>query len=201
MNKNKLKYIIGIDEVGRGPLAGPLAVGAFVAPRGFDLRIFKGARDSKKMSAGEREECFGEIKKELKKGKLNYVVSFVSSQKIDKLGLTKAINLAIHNCLKKLNLDPKKCLVFLDGALRAPSSYPHQKTIIKGDDKEKIISLASIVAKVSRDRRMVHFSKLYPSYNFHKHKGYGTLEHRQKIKKFGLSPIHRRSFLTRIIAK
>ncbi len=199
----KLKYLIGIDEVGRGPLAGPVCVGAVMVPRGFNLRIFKSARDSKKMTARKREECFEEVKaafgRRRKESGCCFAVSFVSAKKIDSGGLSPAINGAIADCLKKLKAKPKQCMIFLDGALRAPSVYKNQKTIIRGDDKEKIISLASIVAKVSRDKLMTKLSLKHPAYKFHKHKGYGTSLHRALIKKHGPSPLHRQTFLTNIL--
>ena len=194
----RIKYLIGVDEVGRGPLAGPLAVGAFAAPATFDLRIFKKVRDCKKMSPENREKCFRHIRKELKNGVLNYKVAFVSAPRIDSLGLSRCIALAIKSSLRRLELNPDECLVLLDGALRAPSGFPHQKTIIGGDDKEKIISLASIVAKVTRDRKLVRLAKIYPAYGFEIHKGYGTKLHREQIKALGFSPIHRRSFCKNI---
>ncbi len=195
---SNIKYIVGIDEVGRGPLAGPVCVGAFAAPTRFDLSIFAEAKDSKKMTLDSREMCFKKIEGELakrKKSQFAFTVSFVSSQMIDRIGLTKAISEALRNSLKKLQLEPKHCLVLLDGGLKAPKEFLFQKTIIKGDDKEKIISLASIVAKVSRDRKLIRMSRIYPGYNLEKHKGYGTLEHRRRILSLGPTPIHRRSFL------
>jgi ribonuclease HII len=194
-----IQYIVGVDEVGRGPLAGPVAVGAFMASTDFDLNAFPYARDSKKMTPESRERCFKEIKAEVEKGGLGHAVSFVSSRRIDKIGLSKAIQTALNSSLRKLKLNSTECLVLLDGGLRASKKYIYQRTIIKGDDKEKIISLASIVAKVLRDRKMVHLSKKHPSFNFHKHKGYGTLEHRRLIRKIGISSIHRQSFLTKIL--
>src|SRR5581483_2791802 len=175
--KEGIKYIVGTDEVGRGLLVGPLAVGAFLAPTDFDLNVFAEARDSKKMTAQKREECFKLIKAQFGQipgAELRFTVSFISPQRIDKVGLTKSTRTAINNCLRKFKLNPEECLVLLDGGLKAPKKYLNQKTIIKGDDKQKIISLASIVAKVTRDRRMTRISKKHPRYNFHKHKGYGT---------------------------
>ena len=194
-----IKYIIGVDEVGRGPLAGPVAVGAFLAPTGSNLKIFKGARDSKKMNLQSREKCFKQIKAELDNGQFKYVVSFASPQRIDKQGLTKCIRSAINSSLRRLDANPTKCLVLLDGGLAASPEFIYQKTIIRGDDREKIISLASIVAKVTRDRRMIRLAKKHPKFNFEKHKGYGTSEHLRLIKKFGPSPIHRLSFMGNLL--
>ena len=194
------KYLIGIDEVGRGPLAGPLAVGAVgvpwegVSPKNF-RKIFRGVRDSKKLTAEMREAWLQVMKSEREGHRLDYVVTFVGAETIDTRGLTFCINKAIASCLKKLAKNPKECLVLLDGGIRAPAEYLHQKTIIKGDEKEPVIALASIAAKVARDNRMKFLSKKYSEFGFAKHKGYGTYAHRQAIAKFGISPIHRKSFL------
>ncbi len=189
------KYIIGIDEVGRGPLAGPVAVGAVAVPRGFDEKLFAGIKDSKKLSPELRQMWFKKIKTLAADRKLSYTVSFVSSQKIDSWGLTKAISTALERSVSKLAVNPTDCLVLLDGGLKAPAIFKHQKTIIKGDEKEPVISMASIMAKVLRDRKMVEFSKQYPQYGFEVHKGYGTKKHIAAIKEKGMCPIHRRLFL------
>src|SRR3989344_2214121 len=173
-NTGKFVFVVGIDEVGRGPLAGPVAVGACMISvseierlraRGF----FKNIKDSKKLSEGKREEWLGRIKELKAKGDLDYYVSFVSNKKIDDYGIAHCIRLAIKNSLKKLKADPLKSLVLLDGELKAPEEFTHQKTIIKGDEKEPIISLASIAAKVARDLKMVAYSKKFPQYNLHIH--------------------------------
>lgn len=193
------KFVVGIDEVGRGPLAGPVAVGACAISvlkikalqrAGF----FKGIRDSKKLSEKKRGEWLGKIKELKAKGDLDYRISFLSNKMIDKKGISHCLILAIKKSLKKLKTDPLKTMILLDGGLKAPENFKRQKTIIKGDEKEPIISLASIAAKVGRDRKMVAYSKKFPQYGFEIHKGYGTLLHRQNIKKFGLSELHRKSF-------
>jgi len=204
------RYVVGIDEVGRGPLAGPVAVAA-VAMRELqisnqDLRFFKGIRDSKKLSAKKRTEWFLKIKKNQN---LKYAVSFVSPAVIDKKGISFALRLAVRRCLEKLNkncklraaaynLKTNNYKLLLDGSLFAPPEYK-QKTIIKGDEKVSIIAAASIIAKVTRDRRMVSLSKKFPDYSFEIHKGYGTRLHCELIKKHGLSEIHRQSFCTRLV--
>lgn len=192
--KVKKYVIVGIDEAGRGPLAGPVSVGV-VALRKGNLSKFKEVKDSKKINSLNRDFWFEKMCREKKLGNLDFTVGFSSNLEIDKYGISEAIRRAMGRALKKLELNPKKTKVFLDGLLSAPSEYVFQKTIIKGDEKIKIISLASIVAKVSRDRKMEKFSKMYPKYNFEKHKGYGTLEHLSKIKYFGTSPLHRKSFI------
>ncbi|MDE2218279.1 MAG: ribonuclease HII, partial [Patescibacteria group bacterium] len=198
-HKNKFQYIVGIDEVGRGPLAGPLAVGACLISvskikslqaKGF----FKGIRDSKKLSEKKREEWLGKTEELKTKGDLDYSVSFVSNKKIDEKGISHCLRLAVKNSLKKLKADPLKTMVLLDGGLRAPEKFIYQKTIIKGDEKEPIISLASVAAKVARDRKMIKYSKKFLQYGFEIHKGYGTVSHCQKIRENGLSELHRKSF-------
>ena len=223
----KIKYLIGIDEVGRGPLAGPVCVCAFVilkdnerrltpkesgasyrasadknhrwtqnTTKNFDMSIFRGVKDSKKLSVKKREEWFEKIEELKKKGLVDYKITFVSHKKIDKIGITKSIQKAINNCLKDVN--PKTCKVLLDGRIKAPERFLNQKTIIKGDEKEKVIALASIIAKVSRDKLMCDLSKKYPPYEFHRHKGYGTILHIKKIKKHGICKIHRKTYLRNI---
>lgn len=193
------KFIVGIDEVGRGPLAGPVAVGACAISLSKIKKMraggfFKAIKDSKKLSPRKREEWFGKIKKNKINGDLDYRVAFVSNKIIDKKGITRSLKMAIKEALKKLKLDPLKSMVLLDGGLRAPQEFVFQKTIIKGDEKEPIISLASIAAKVVRDRKMIMYSKKFPQYGFAVHKGYGTAFHRQKIAQNGLSELHRKSF-------
>src|SRR3989344_1523748 len=183
--KERFQYLVGIDEVGRGPLAGPVAVGAvgiklnskheirnsrqILNFKFKNFKLSKRIKDSKKLSEKKREEWLGRIKELKAKGNLNYSISFVSNKKIDEKGIAHCIRLAIKNSLKKLKADPLKSLVLLDGELKAPEEFTHQKTIIKGDEKEPIISLASIAAKVARDLKMVAYSKKFPQYNLHIH--------------------------------
>ena len=199
----KHTYIIGIDEVGRGPLAGPVAVGAVIFWGKAVPKKLRPGKDSKKLSVRLREEWFTKIQMAEGCGELAYAVSFVSSKIIDSRGLRFAIRKALATSLqkvfKKRNVKAGECYVLLDGGLSAPAQFPHQKTIIKGDEKEPIISLASIAAKVLRDRKMCVLAKKYPNYDFEVHKGYGTAGHYKKIKQHGLSPIHRRSFLKKLV--
>lgn len=199
----RVDYEIGIDEAGRGPLAGPVAVGAVafkIKDKSKLKRVFKKIRgkDSKKLTAREREEWFEVIKTEEEKGNLHFAVSFVGARTIDKKGIVFAIKTALASSLKKINANPKTAKVLLDGGLHAPQKYQHQKTIIRGDESELPISLASIAAKVLRDRKMLRFAQKYPVYGFDKHKGYGTKYHCQQIIQYGLSCEHRVSFLRRI---
>jgi len=168
---------------------------------------FRNFKDSKKLSHNQRLEWLEKINKEKEKGNIFYKVCFESNKVIDKKGIVFAITLALNNSLRGLNvpnsqvgINPKDCLVLLDGGLRAPVEYKYQKTIIKGDEKELAIALASIVAKVIRDALMVKLVDKYPGYGLEKHKGYGTLAHYKAIKKYGLAAIHRKSFLKKIRA-
>ncbi len=186
------KWHIGIDEAGRGPLAGPVSVGAVMVPYDFDFSIFKNLKDSKKLSEARREEFFEVINKKIK-----YAVVMVSNKIIDKKGISYAIRFAIKSVLKKLNPNPNQTKIFLDGSLKAPAEFD-QETIIKGDEKIPVISLASIMAKVTRDRHMKKISKKYPFFDFQVHKGYGTQKHILSIQKHGPSDLHRKTFLSRI---
>jgi ribonuclease HII len=197
----KTKFLIGIDEAGRGPLAGPVAVGVFAVRSKEALKIFKGVRDSKKLTEASRESFFFKIKEAKRNGYVYFTVSFSSAGIIDKKGIVPAIKSALNRSLKKLEknfvqgLPLDTCQVLLDGSLKVPRRYLNQKTIIGGDDIEPIISLASICAKVLRDHKMTRLAKKYPHYGFEVHKGYGTKAHYKTIRKYGLSKEHRRSFI------
>jgi ribonuclease HII len=204
----KLRYLVGIDEVGRGPIAGPVAVGAMCVDmehakatlsRAEFRELFSGIKDSKKLSPKKREEWFAKICLAQKVGTLDFAVTFVSAKEIDINGLAIAIKKALQRSLKKVAPDPANTQVLLDGSLYAPAEYKNQKTIIKGDLKEPVIGFASIVAKVMRDRQMLAYAKKYPQYDFEIHKGYGTKKHYEKMKKYGISPLHRKSFLKSFI--
>ena len=195
----KYKYVVGIDEVGRGPIAGPVAVCALCLNQNFNKKNFKNFRDSKKLSHLQRLKWLEKINLEKEKGNIIYKVSFQSNKVIDKKGIIFAINKCLRNSLKKLNKNPEECLVLLDGGLRAPKEYVNQKTIIKGDEKELAIALASIVAKVTRDALLVNMACKYPGYGLEKHKGYGTDDHYKALKNKGISAIHRKSFLKNLI--
>ena len=187
------EFILGVDEAGRGPLAGPVSVGVVAVPLGFDvLREFPGVKDSKQLSAQKRELIFSEVERRASKGDLQFVVRFSDHRYIDRFGITRAVQAAVWSGVQDLSAPPH-AVVLLDGLLRAPKEY-EQRTFIKGDDRVPVISLASILAKVTRDRTMEQFSLLYPEYGFEQHKGYGTLEHQRAIKRHGLSAIHRKTF-------
>lgn len=192
-----VKYLIGIDEAGRGPLAGPVSVGAVMVPTDFDVASLRGVRDSKQLSEKKREEFFAVLSNLQDTGCLRFAVEFSSAPLIDKRGIVPAIRSALARCLKQLKAAPDDCSILLDGSLYAPAEYFSQKTIIRGDQTEPLISAASIAAKVSRDRFMRELAPRYPVYRFETHKGYGTLMHRRAIEQFGLSDIHRTSFCRR----
>lgn len=195
VKKNPPKFFIGVDEVGRGPLAGPVAVGVAMATRAT-IKKFKKIKESKQLSRAQREEWYAKIA--TKESGITFAVSFVSAGAIDKQGISPSIRKAVFRGLKKLSCDPKKSRVLLDGGLKAPAEYVDQETIIKGDAKESIIAIASVVAKVERDRLMMRMHKKYPTYGFDRHVGYGTATHIRAIKKYGMTPIHRKTFCSKL---
>lgn len=202
----KERFLIGIDEVGRGPIAGPVAVGAFLMPTG-DLKkmtqvkkLFRGVRESKQLSAESREEWFAKLVEAKKVGLIDYAVSFQSEKVIDGRGISFAIRKALATSLEKVleiaGATPDGCQILLDGGLKAPPEFLYQKTIIKGDEKEMVIALASICAKVLRDRRMILLGRKHPGYGLEIHKGYGTKGHYQAIKNHGLLAVHRKTWIS-----
>ncbi|OGZ32121.1 MAG: hypothetical protein A3H02_03055 [Candidatus Niyogibacteria bacterium RIFCSPLOWO2_12_FULL_41_13] len=191
------EFIVGIDEVGRGPLAGPLVLGLVVCEKSL-LKIFKGIRDSKKLSAKKREEWRRKVKSQ--KSKVKSFITSVNNKTIDKIGLTKAAKIAVSRLLKKANIG-LKTKIYLDGGLKAPKQYINQKIIIRGDEKIPVIAAASIIAKVARDGLMRKMAKKFPNYGFEFHKGYGVKLHYRRIKKYGISPIHRKTFLKKFPTK
>jgi ribonuclease HII len=191
------QWFIGIDEAGRGPLAGPVAVGAVLVPVDFDWSSIPGVGDSKKVAPKNREAIFRCAQELKQQGVLDFGVSLNGAALIDRIGISRAVALGIERALKRLNPhDPQKTSVLLDGLLRAPASYAQQQTIIGGDGKELVIGLASILAKVTRDRYMARIALRHPEYAFESHKGYGTKAHCDAIRTYGLSPLHRRTFCT-----
>lgn len=188
------RFVVGIDEAGRGPLAGPVSVGAVMVPAHFDLSFFEDIRDSKKLSEKAREAWFLKIKNELQ---VRYAVSMISSSVIDKKGIVYAVSLGIQRVLQKMEADPSVTYVYLDGGIKAPQQFKLQETIIKGDNLIPLISAGAIMAKVTRDRYMTTQARKFPEYGFEIHKGYGTVRHRTAIANSGLCTEHRRSFLTR----
>jgi len=190
-NKNnfkKARYIAGVDEAGRGPLAGPVFIGAVLIDTKDErkLKLLRGVKDSKKISGKKREEWDKIIRDNFECN-----TASVSNHIIDKIGIQKAVLLGVKRVLSKMKIKPD--MVLLDGLLKAPSRYK-QETIIKGDEKVSIISASSIIAKVSRDKKMTSIHSKFPEYGFDKHKGYGTKLHYERIKENGLSSCHRRTF-------
>lgn len=177
--------IAGVDEVGRGPLAGPVLAAAVILPPRF--QGMKGLRDSKKVAAKTREVLYRQIMEQA----LGVGLAAVSAREIDRLNILKAALLAMKQAVLALSPPPQFLLV--DGHLEVPLELP-QQAIVKGDDRSLSIAAASIIAKVSRDRHMHQLDALYPQYGFAQHKGYGTAAHREALGRHGPCPEHRLSF-------
>jgi ribonuclease HII len=192
-------WVIGIDEVGRGPLAGPVTVCALAIPanllNGWTAKFGDSTFDSKKLSPTRREAIVRELRQAAREGKVTYKIASVSPAIIDQKGIVFAVNLAVVRTLTRLGSLGAKSLILLDGGLHAPKEYKKQKTITRGDSSVSIIGLASVLAKVHRDRKMTLLATMYPSWGFDKHKGYGTRAHYAALAKHDPSPIHRLSFL------
>lgn len=190
-----MKYMVGIDEAGRGPLAGPVAVGIVMAPATIDLLdLFPGLNDSKKLTEKKREILFELLQQQVEKGTVSYLVELVSAKDIDEKGIAVVIRESITRALAHTLPDPSLGKVWLDGSLSAPPEY-EQETVIGGDGLIPAIMLASVAAKVTRDRLMTELSDTYPQYGFEKHKGYGTKAHMEAIRTYGMCEIHRSSFI------
>lgn len=188
-----MRLIVGIDEVGRGPLAGPVAVGIVVVKSEFEI---EGLTDSKKMTEKAREKVYALAEKLQQEGAMSFGVFSLSAKKVDEWGIEKSIFSCISLGLKKLAPDPVSVQLKLDGRLKAPKEY-RQEAIVRGDALVPVISLASVVAKVERDRYMKEtLHPQLPEYGFDTHKGYGTTAHITAIKRYGISPFHRVSFLS-----
>ncbi len=190
-------FIIGVDEVGRGPLAGPVAVGAVLFTPDFDKTLLDGVRDSKLVSEKKRERWAVSAQEWELAGIIRTVVEFASAQEIDTFGISKIIANLVARAIQKLAPEAGGVHILLDGSLHAPNKYS-QETIIHGDALHPEISLTSIIAKVQRDRMMVNLAQQFPQYGFEKHKGYGTKAHLDAIKIHGLCELHRRSFCKNI---
>jgi ribonuclease HII len=199
-----MAIIVGIDEAGRGPLAGPVSVGVVGFEEGYDiLAAFPGLNDSKLLSEKKREKLFVILEEEVQKGNVSFVVEFSSAAYIDEKGIVPAVHEALGKGLEKVvqGKELSEVKVFLDGALRAPSDYT-QETIIGGDHIIPAIMLASVAAKVTRDRYMTNIlAKKYPVYNFEKHKGYGTTAHYAALTEHGPCSEHRHSFLKNFLTR
>lgn len=183
------QYICGIDEAGRGPLAGPVVAGAVILPK--DSRILY-INDSKKLSEKKREELFDVISQEA----VSIGIGIISPERIDEINILQATYEAMRQAINKLTVKPD---ILLNDAVTIPDVTIPQVPIIKGDAKSLTIGAASIMAKVTRDRLMYEYDTAYPEYGFAKHKGYGTKQHTQAILAYGPCPIHRMSFLKNIL--
>lgn len=179
------QYICGIDEAGRGPLAGPVVAGAVILPKDAQILYLN---DSKKLSAAKREELYEEIKEKA----VAVGVGIVSPQRIDEINILQATYEAMRIAIKELKRTPD---ILLNDAVTIPGVEIGQVPIIKGDAKSVSIAAASIVAKVTRDKIMLEYDKMYPEYGFAGHKGYGSAAHIETIKTYGASPIHRKTFI------
>lgn len=190
-----MRYVLGVDEAGRGPLAGPVAVGVIRVPEGYDiLAAFPGLNDSKKLSEKRREVLFRTLQEEIRAGNVDAVVCLSSARMIDDKGIAYAVRHALNRGVRKLLPDPEEGKVWLDGSLKAPPEYV-QETVIGGDGLVPAIMLASVAAKVTRDRLMLTHDERHPLYGFAAHKGYGTKAHLEAIRTHGPCEEHRRSFI------
>lgn len=185
------KTVCGVDEAGRGPLAGPVYAAAVILPTGLQI---PGLNDSKKLSEKKREELF-EI---ITKNAVSYSVGIATEREIDEINILNATFLAMKRAVDGLEICPDYAII--DGN-REPHTGIFEETVVKGDGKVMSVAAASILAKVSRDRFMLEMAKKYPQYQFEKHKGYGTKLHYEMISQHGVSPIHRRSFLKKILGE
>lgn len=190
LHSTGLKYIAGIDEAGRGPLAGPVVVGiAIMKPDSF----IEGVNDSKKLSENKREQLYEQIISEA----IDWAVGIVDQKEIDEINILNATKKALHMAISNLKVKPDRILV---DALEHIDTYGIPYTsIIKGDAKIYSISVASIIAKVTRDRIMQKYDEIYPEYGFSGHKGYGTAKHIQAIKEYGPCSLHRKTFIKKFV--
>ena len=189
---NGYKYIAGVDEVGRGPLAGPVVCCAVIMPLGED-DIIDGVDDSKKVSEKKRKILSEKIKEKA----IAYKICQVEPKEIDEINILEATKKCMKECIENLSVSPDVVLI---DALKIDTKYP-VKPIIKGDAKSYSIGAASIVAKVYRDSLMEEYDKLYPEYDFKSNKGYGTKKHIDALKEIGECPIHRKTFIKNFSAQ
>lgn len=187
----QIQYICGIDEAGRGPLAGPVVVGAVIMPKESWI---KGVNDSKKIAEKKREVLFEKITEEA----VAYGVGIVDPKTIDEINILNATKLALTKAIQELKVKPD--LIIVDALKHINTLGIPYESMIKGDEKVYSVSAASIVAKVTRDRIMRQWDEVYPQYGFEHHKGYGTKAHIEAIRTYGLTPIHRRSFTKNFVS-
>ena len=186
---DEFSCICGIDEAGRGPFAGPVVAGAVILPKGLTI---EGLNDSKQVSAKKREELYDEIKEKA----VSVGIGMSSPARIDEINILQATYEAMRQAISKLSVQPQ---LFLNDAVTIPEVQIPQVPIIKGDAKSVSIAAASIVAKVTRDRMMEEYDKVLPEYGFASNKGYGSAAHIEALKKYGPSPIHRKTFITHFV--
>lgn len=185
------KTICGVDEAGRGPLAGPVCAAAVILPRGLEI---PGLTDSKKLSDKKRRELFPVIKEQA----IAYGVAFASHEEIDEINILQATYLAMERALAQLAVRPDIALI--DGNRAKDFGLP-VRTVVKGDSLSANIAAASILAKVTRDDLMLELAEQYPQYGFEVHKGYGTKAHYEALRQFGATPVHRATFLRKFYGK
>ena len=185
------KIVCGVDEAGRGPLAGPVYAAAVILPTGLQI---PGLNDSKKLSEKKREELFDIITQKA----ISYSIGIATEREIDEINILNATFLAMKRAVDGLEICPDYAII--DGN-REPHTGIFEETVVKGDGKVMSVAAASILAKVSRDRFMLEMAEKYPQYQFEKHKGYGTKLHYEMISQYGVSPIHRRSFLKKMVGE
>ncbi len=186
------KIVCGVDEAGRGPLAGPVYAAAVVLPENCTI---EGLDDSKKLTEKKREALFPVIQEKA----LYYGIGFATAEEIDEINILNATFLAMKRAVKQMEISPD--LLLVDGNLKPKTGICEEEPVIKGDAKSLSIAAASVLAKVSRDRYMVAMAQEYPEYVFEKHKGYGTKLHYEKINEYGICPMHRKSFLKKILGE
>lgn len=183
------KYICGVDEAGRGPLAGPVCAAAVILPENIDI---SGINDSKKLSEKKRELLFTEITEKA----ISYSVAFATVEEIEEHNILNATFLAMNRAIDGLNVKPDFAII--DGNLLPRGIKINASPLVKGDSRSLSVAAASILAKVTRDRLLLEYDKDFPEYGFSSHKGYGTKAHIEAIKKYGVLNIHRKSFLKKI---
>ena len=188
--QNGMKYICGIDEAGRGPLAGPVVVGAVILPQ---TSFIEGINDSKKVSEKKRELLYEQITNEA----IAWSVGIIDQREIDKINILNATKKALTMAIEELEIKPE--LILVDALEHINTLGIPVQSIIKGDATRYSIAAASIIAKVTRDRIMRQGDEVYPQYGFASHKGYGTAKHIQAIKEYGICDLHRRSFVQKFI--
>jgi len=189
LHESGIEYVCGVDEAGRGPLAGPVCAAAVILEPDV---VIEGLNDSKKLSETKREILYEKIMD----SSISIGIAFASVEEIEKMNILNATFLAMNRAIELL--DPAPEIALIDGNQDKGIHIENKKTIVKGDSKCACIAAASILAKVTRDRYMIEMDELYPEYQFKRHKGYGTKIHYEALRKYGPSPIHRNSFLKKL---